>query len=65
MVVSDLEYVFLSCRSTFDLLQEILRYLWENVTLIDTNAKKERLKPSYADMVTFQGKPGTVEFRQH
>ena len=61
MVVTDLEIVFLTCRSTFDLLQEILVRLWENVTLNDTNAKKEHLKKSYADMVTCDLKPRTAE----
>lgn len=61
MVVSEVEYVFLVCRSIFDLLQEIAQKLWDAINLLDTSVKKKPLKSSFNAMTQFEGKPATRE----
>jgi hypothetical protein len=38
------------CRSVFDLLQEIVQGLWEDIYLLDPEVSKKALKKSFADM---------------
>ena len=61
MVVSEVEYVFLVCRSIFDLLQEIALKLWDTIHLADTSVKKKALRDSFNAMTQFEGKPATRE----
>lgn len=46
MVATELEYIFITCRSLFDLLQKIIQKLWEK-----TNIAKQTLNPSFRKMV--------------
>jgi len=52
-VSTELEYIFNVCRSMFDLLQLIIRKLWDRVRLLDEdeNARKKQLKTSFAKMI--------------
>jgi hypothetical protein len=61
MVISEVEYVFLVCRSIFDLLQEIALKLWDNIQLMDTSVEKKPLKESFNAMTQYKGKPATRE----
>ena len=61
MVASEVEYVFLVCRSVFDLLQEIAMKLWETITLTDASIQKKPLKESFGAMTRYEGKPVTRE----
>lgn len=61
MVVSEVEYVFLVCRSIFDLLQEIALKLWDTIQLMDSSVEKKPLKESFNAMTQFEGKPATRE----
>ncbi len=55
MVVTEIEYVFLTCRSIFDLLQEIMLRLWKKTQLADKSVKKKELPESYRDMLFHKG----------
>lgn len=51
LVTTELEYLFLLCRSMFDLLQEIILRIWDTVHLIDTSIKKKQLPSSFRKVV--------------
>jgi hypothetical protein len=51
MAATELEYIFLNCRSLFDLFQEVIRTLWSRVTLLDESLKTRDLPKSYRRMV--------------
>jgi hypothetical protein len=51
LVTTELEYLFLLCRSMFDLLQEIVSRIWETIDLLDTSIKKKKLPGSFRKMV--------------
>lgn len=61
MVATEIEYIFLTCRSIFDLLQEIIATLWESVKLVDTSVKKRALPKSYREMLYHGGSVQTSE----
>jgi hypothetical protein len=61
MATSEVEYVFLVCRSIFDLLQEIASKLWETITLTDASIEKKPLMKSFNAMTRYKGKPVTRE----
>ena len=61
MVTSEIEYIFATCRSLFDLLQETLRGLWKNVRLFDSTIKKRELPKSYADMLFRANSPQSTD----
>jgi hypothetical protein len=61
MVVTEIEYVFLTCRSIFDLLQEALAKLWEKVHFVDQKIKKKNLPTTYRKMVLRDDVPMTQE----
>jgi hypothetical protein len=61
MVATEIEYIFMVCRSIFDLLQEIALKLWATIQLVDPNVVKKPLKESFNAMVNFEGKPATGE----
>ena len=50
MACTEVEYILTVCRSMFDLLQEMLASLWDNVRLTDPMASKRALKRSFAEM---------------
>lgn len=54
LVATELEYLFLLCRSMFDLLQEIVSRIWDTVQLLDTSIKKQRLPSSFRKVVLYQ-----------
>ena len=51
LVQTEIEYVFVLCRSMFDLLQEIVAKLWDKITLLDGSVRKRQLKESFSNMV--------------
>jgi hypothetical protein len=57
MVASEIEYVFLNCRSMFDLLQQIMLKLWKKVELRDPSLQKRNLPDSYRRMVMQDEQP--------
>lgn len=61
MVVTEVEYLFSLCRSMFDLLQEIISFIWDSILLHDTSVKKKPLKPSFSKMVLFRDKESTAD----
>lgn len=61
MVVTEIEYLFLTCRSIFDLLQEIIVALWSRVRLFNQEIKKANLPSTYRKMVVRDEKPMTKE----
>ncbi len=52
-VVTEVEYIFVVCRSLFDILQEIVARLWQTIRLHDetANSRKRALKKSFRPMV--------------
>jgi hypothetical protein len=46
-----LEYIFIVCRSIFDLLQEIIAKLWDKIELVDKSINKRQLKKSFREMI--------------
>lgn len=51
MAATELEYIFLNCRSLFDLFQEVIVTLWHRVKLLDTSLSKRNLPKTYRKMV--------------
>ncbi|RHX78783.1 hypothetical protein [Leptospira yasudae] len=51
MVVTELEYIILVCKSVFDLLQEIISKIWISVTMTDSKVKKIKLPKNFSKMV--------------
>jgi hypothetical protein len=51
MITTELEYILVVCRSVFDLLQEIICRIWENIELTDPSIKKKKLTPYFSKMV--------------
>ncbi|UGA49064.1 hypothetical protein HU230_0043445 (plasmid) [Bradyrhizobium quebecense] len=47
---TEVEYILFVCRSVFDLLQEIVQNLWEDIHILDPAISKKALKKSFADM---------------
>ena len=53
---SEVEYMMLLCRGVFDLLQEVLKAIWDTISLtgpdgeVDPKAKKWQLKKAFSDM---------------
>ena len=61
MVISEIEYIFTTCRSMFDLLQEIIAKLWSGIKLIDENIQKKSLPDTFSKMVLRDNKPISAE----
>jgi len=55
LATTEVEYIVMLCRSIFDLYQEAMSRLWDSVQLFDQQKHRQKLKLSYADMVTFKG----------
>lgn len=51
MAATELEYIFLNCRSLFDLFQEVIVTLWNHIQLLDESLNKRNLPQSYRRMV--------------
>lgn len=58
---TEIEYVFGTCRSMFDLLQEVIAFLWDTVRLDDQNAPKRHLPKSFRKMVIKDGRVMSCE----
>ncbi|MEX0595316.1 MAG: hypothetical protein WD512_02370, partial [Candidatus Paceibacterota bacterium] len=50
-VSTELEYLFVVCRSLFDLLQEIISGVWSKVTIFDKQIHKKTLPKSFREMI--------------
>jgi hypothetical protein len=61
MVITEIEYIFLVCRSLFDLLQETMVCIWNRVQLHDESIKKRQLPTSFRKMVLSDNSPLTVD----
>ncbi|KQN93551.1 hypothetical protein ASE95_00960 [Sphingomonas sp. Leaf231] len=61
MATSEVEYIIMMLRSLLDLFQEVMMKLWDSIELIDGDAAKRKLKPSFADMLTFKGAPSPAD----
>lgn len=51
MVGTELEYIFLTCKSSFDLLQKILSELWKRIDLTDKTLKKRNLPERFKEVL--------------
>lgn len=49
-IVMEIEYIFYSCRSLFDLLQFFIRNIWDNVSVKNPKYSKNQLPSSFAKM---------------
>lgn len=58
---TEVEFILASCRSLFDLLQEVAVRVWESIKLFDGSKKKRRLPGSFSDMVLKSGRLRTAE----
>jgi len=56
-VTTELEYIFTVCRSIFDLLQKVIRGIWNNdrVKWLDGSKLSRKLPTSFADVVLKKG----------
>lgn len=61
MAATELEYIFLNCRSLFDLFQEIVSRLWKRIELFDSSVAKKNLPTSYRRMVLHDEKQMSVD----
>ena len=61
MAATELEYIFLNCRSLFDVFQEVIVTLWHRIKLLDTSLSKRNLPKSYGGMVLHDDNRMTVE----
>ncbi len=61
MAATELEYIFLNCRSLFDLFQEVVLTLWGGVKLLDESLRKRNLPPSFRRMVLQDDRRMSVE----
>ena len=55
MAATELEYIFIVCRSLLDIMQETIALLWERVQLNDSSLKKRDLPRSFTKMVMRDG----------
>ncbi|MFM0179032.1 hypothetical protein PQR52_11230 [Paraburkholderia aspalathi] len=62
MAATEVEYILSVCRSLFDLLQEVIRNLWEKVTITDQSITKRSMKKNstFADIALSNGSPTTA-----
>jgi hypothetical protein len=61
MAATELEYIFMVCRSLLDLLQEVVGELWPRIRFPDIPDKTTHLKTSFAKMVLSENSPMTAE----
>jgi len=60
-VATEMEYIFLVCRSVFDLLQEVVHGLWDRVVLLDKASSKQQLRETFGRMVISGCEPLDIE----
>lgn len=58
MVSTEVEYIFLVCRSVFDLLQEIISRLWNTIDLVDEEVRKQPLPETFSKVIKLLGENG-------
>jgi hypothetical protein len=56
MAATELEYMFMVCRSMLDLLQETISCLWVSIEFADKTFAKKKLSRSFAKMALSDGK---------
>ncbi len=61
MAATELEYIFLTCRSLFDIFQEVIARLWHSTKLHDTSLSKRNLPETYRKMVLHDNRLMSVE----
>jgi len=59
-VATEIEYIFITCRSLFDHLQRISAHLWENITLADKTINKKKIPPTFS-FVYRDGRKHTIK----
>jgi hypothetical protein len=50
-VTTEIEYLFATCRSLFDLLQEVIATLWDMISLHDKSISKRQLPKTFGKMI--------------
>lgn len=61
MIATEVEYLFSTCKSMFDLLQELICAIWNTVELLDKSLQKKPLKDTFSKIILFQGRASTAE----
>ena len=61
MAATELEYIFVNCRSLFDVFQELIVKLWGKIKLLDESLSKRNLPSSFRRMVLHADKKMTVD----
>ena len=61
LAATEVEYILFTCRSVFDLLQEVIKELWETILLRDMTVRKNALKKSFAEMTLHGSEMRTAE----
>ncbi|GAB1536728.1 hypothetical protein ADMFC3_23590 [Geovibrio sp. ADMFC3] len=51
VIITELEYFFIVCRSLFDLMQDVISQLWHNISLSDTTIRKSEIPKSFNSML--------------
>ena len=50
-VTTELEYIFIVCRSLFDLLQEVIQKIWTRFRYVDSNKSTKKLESTFSKML--------------
>ena len=61
MAAGEVEYILVVLRSLLDLFQEAMMKLWNRIALLEVSVVKHKLKDSFADMLTYSGRPSNAE----
>jgi len=61
MIATEVEYLFSTCKSMFDLLQELICAIWNTVELLDKSLQKKPLKETFSKIILFKGRASTAE----
>jgi hypothetical protein len=61
MIATEVEYLFATCKSMFDLLQELIYAIWNTVKLLDETVQKKPLKETFSKILLYQGRASTAE----
>lgn len=51
LIATELEFLFYNVRSLYDLLQKIIKDLWDRTTIANSGLKKKKLPDSFRDVV--------------
>jgi len=60
-VATEIEYIFIVCRSLYDLLQVVVKNIWQSIELLDKKIRKNELKDSFARMALKDNNPISPE----